>query len=240
MSTILYDLPTREKTAWSLNPWKTRMTLNYKKIDYQTEWVEYPDLQPTLSSYGIPPNDHNDPSYLVDYTSPAIRFEDGAYAMDSWIIAQELEKRYPSPSLHLDDPVVEEVRSSIKSVDNPIRGAIIPRVARYLLPDRSREYFERTRAVRLGIPLSQFEKEKGGEQIWEDVKVPAQKFAEVLKRNGGPFFLGEEVSYADFIFVSFLHFLKMANADAFERFLALDPAFPAVYEACKPWLAKND
>ncbi|PSN72789.1 hypothetical protein BS50DRAFT_568392 [Corynespora cassiicola Philippines] len=48
---ILYDIPSKEpKTCWSLNPWKPRLILNYKGIDYKTEWVEYPDLAPYFKS----------------------------------------------------------------------------------------------------------------------------------------------------------------------------------------------
>lgn len=62
---ILYDLPSQQGTSWSLNPWKSkqyntlpsvvlmttaRMILNYKDIDYKTEWIEYPDLAPTFKS----------------------------------------------------------------------------------------------------------------------------------------------------------------------------------------------
>ena len=40
------------------------------------------------------------------------------------------------------------------------------------------------------MPLEQLEKEKGSEQNWVDVKGPAGEMAELLKKNGGPFFLG--------------------------------------------------
>ncbi|KAK5457229.1 hypothetical protein LTS15_005010 [Exophiala xenobiotica] len=43
---ILYDLPSKQGKSWSLNPWKTRLVLNYKSIPYKTEWTEYPDLKP--------------------------------------------------------------------------------------------------------------------------------------------------------------------------------------------------
>jgi hypothetical protein len=65
---VLYDLPSQQGVAWSLNPWKSapinpnpqynntntqkaRMVLNYKKIPYTTEWVEYPDLEPKVSHF---------------------------------------------------------------------------------------------------------------------------------------------------------------------------------------------
>jgi hypothetical protein len=63
--TILYDLPSKQGTAWSLNPWKSkhslnpsravlteaaRLILNFKGIDYKTEWVEFPDIEPKMKS----------------------------------------------------------------------------------------------------------------------------------------------------------------------------------------------
>lgn len=46
------------------------MVLNYKKLPYRTEWVEYPDLRPTLSKL-VPAREGVD--YSTDeYTSPAV------------------------------------------------------------------------------------------------------------------------------------------------------------------------
>jgi hypothetical protein len=40
------------------------MVLNFKGIDYKTEWVEYPDLMPTLKGIGLDPNDPNSTGYV--------------------------------------------------------------------------------------------------------------------------------------------------------------------------------
>lgn len=249
------------------------MVLNYKGIDYKTEWIEYPDLASTFKSFGLPPNDPSGPGFFMPYTAPAIRFEDGKVMMDSWQQAHgnwmildllsndpnatiEIERRYPSPSLHLDDPIVVKVRDELPSITGPLTPEIIPKVSRNLLNKPSYDYYERTRNVRFGMPLRQFEQEKGGEQVWEAVKQPAKEFADLLNKNGGPFFKGEtgknaslkyadkadhlEVTYADFIFVSFLQFLKRVDEVLFKRFLDLDPAFPKIYDASKEWLQKED
>lgn len=50
----------------------------------------------------------------------------------------------------------------------------------------------------------------------------------------------QAVSYADFIFVSLLQFLKRVDDSVFQRYLALDPTFPKIYEASKQWLQKED
>lgn len=65
---ILFDLPTKApRKAWSLNPWKctatlsctaklnadyplARLVLNYKGIDYETEWTAYPDIAPKFKA----------------------------------------------------------------------------------------------------------------------------------------------------------------------------------------------
>ena len=47
-------------------------------------------------------------------------------------------------------------------------------------------------------------------------------------------------SYADLIFVSFLHFLKRVDIALFDRFVSIDPTFSRVYDASKEWLKKDD
>ncbi|KAL6703278.1 hypothetical protein ACN47E_010066 [Coniothyrium glycines] len=235
---VLYDLPSVQGTAWSLNPWKTRMILNYKGIDYQTDWVEYPDLAPKFESWGIPPNPKDAPGYFADYSSPAIKYDDGTLAMDSWPIALELEKRYPSPSLHLDNPIVLHMRDHTALMMRPIFNRLAARIP-LILPERSAEYFHETREKIFGKSVEQLEAE-AKESDWASILDEVKRTGDLLRKNDGPFFLGETVSYADFIFVSMLQFFKRINNDVFERFIALDPAFPKVFEACKPWLAKED
>jgi hypothetical protein len=168
-----------------------RMILNLKGIDYKTEWVEYPDLVPTLKAAGLPPNDPSSHGYFMDYTSPAIRLADGTYMMDSWKIAHALEERYPSPPLHLDKPIVEKIANQIGVMRKPIEPLIIPKVPKNILNKVSADYFELTREERYGKPLSLLESEDGGEKCWEGAKKPIQEAADLLNENGGPYFLGE-------------------------------------------------
>ncbi|PVI04228.1 hypothetical protein DM02DRAFT_611662 [Periconia macrospinosa] len=212
------------------------MILNYKGIDYKTEWVEYPDLVSKFKGFGLPPNDKNAPGYFTDYSSPAVKYEDGTYDMDSWLIAQSLERRYPEPSLHLDDPITVKIRDAISSLMDPLVPHVIPKVV-YLLNKPSADYFNETREKSFGAPLSAVE-QSANEEHWEKAKAPAKEVGDLLREHEGPFFLGDKVSYADFIFVSFLHFLKRVDKDntLFERYLALDPTFPKIYNASKQWL----
>ncbi|KNG51284.1 glutathione s-transferase [Stemphylium lycopersici] len=237
---VFFDLPSKQGISWSLNPWKTRMVLNYKKIPYTTEWVEYPDLAPKFKALGIPPNPKDAPGYFTDYSSPAIKYADGNYGMDSWPIAHSLEKQYPSPSLHLDDPIVVKIRDHMSVMMWPLVPLLMPRVPVVLLNKPSADYFFESRAKIFGKPLEEMEKGADVEQCWEGARAPAKEVGDLLRKNGGPFFLGETVSYADLIFVSMLQFLQCINEDTFKRFLAMDDTFPKIYDASKQWLEKQD
>lgn len=46
-------------------------------------------------------------------------------------------------------------------------------------------------------------------------------------------------SYADFIVISLMHFIKRINEKQFDRMMATDPAFTELYTACDKWLAKD-
>lgn len=62
----LYDLPSKDPCrTWSLNPWKTRLILNYKEIEYDTEWTEYPDVAPKFKALWV----SLDLSFLVRLTN---------------------------------------------------------------------------------------------------------------------------------------------------------------------------
>lgn len=47
---VLYDIPSLKGTCMSHNVWKARLVLNYKQIPYRTEWLQHPQIEPTLKS----------------------------------------------------------------------------------------------------------------------------------------------------------------------------------------------
>lgn len=71
---------------------------------------------------------------------------------------------------------------------------LIPKVPS-LLPKRSAEYFYETREKLFGAPLQEVERERATEECWEKAKAPAKEFGDLLRKNGGPFFLGETGEY---------------------------------------------
>ena len=111
--------------------------------------------------------------------------------MDSRKIADVLEKKHPSPSLHLDSPILKKVEELAPQCVMPLGPVFIPRVPRFMLNSRSAEYFERTREARFGMSLSQLEKEKGGESAWKAAEPKWKELGTLLKAEGGPFFMGK-------------------------------------------------
>ncbi|OAP59645.1 hypothetical protein AYL99_06943 [Fonsecaea erecta] len=232
---ILYDLPSKGGTAWSLNPWKTRLALNYKGIPYKTEWVEYPDLKPTFTKFGIPPNS----SGPYEYTSPTVRLPSGEYVMESRAIIDKLEQLKPSPSLHLDSPYLARIEQLLPNVINSVRAIFMPLVPKVYLNPPSYEYFVASREKAIGMTLDEYAA-KNAAQGWEDAKPLVKELAAIYAENPeGPFLMGKEVSYADFMVVGWLR--MMEGLGQLDKILAMEGGdkLKAVYEASAQWLKRD-
>jgi len=231
----LFDLPCKGRCAcWSLNPWKTRLALNYKNIDYETFWVEYPNVAPTLKDHLSPNQGPAKP-----YTIPSVRFSSGDYIMESKAIVTRLERDHPSPSLHLDSPVLKQVEQMLPKILEPLRAIWMP-VVPNILNEPSREYFERTRAETLGKSLQEYAKTDGGEEAWVEALPGLKELGELIKKEGGPFVMGDTPSYADFVIVGMIHFFKVVDEDIYNRVVKAEPEFGKLYDACKQWLDRDD
>ena len=139
-----------------------------------------------MKSFGLPPNENGTP-----YTIPTIRDANGRYIMDSRKIADELEKQYPEPSLHLDAPILPKVQAAVENLFKSLAPAMLPQVPRTFLNAASVQYFERTREAMYGMPLSQLEKVAGGDKAWQKAEPIFKEVGDWLRANGGPFFLGQ-------------------------------------------------
>ncbi|OQN96732.1 hypothetical protein B0A48_17156 [Cryoendolithus antarcticus] len=237
---ILYDLPSRTGTCWSLNPWKTRAALNFKALPYTTEWTEYPDLEPKFKSFSIPPNPAGS---LAAYSSPAVRMPDGTYIMDSRAIADALEKLHPEPSLHLESECVEKVQKLVLELWDALRPIAMPRIPTTVLSPASAEYFERTRAVRFGMTLTELGKsDQAGPKAWENARSGIAAMKAVLEEHKGPYVLGKEASYGDLIWAGFWHMMSRLSEDRdlIEGFRKQGgDVFDRHFDACKQWYEKD-
>ncbi|KAK3309432.1 uncharacterized protein B0T15DRAFT_515476 [Chaetomium strumarium] len=237
---VFFDLRSKEpNSCWSLNPWKTRLLLNYKGLDYRTEWLEYPELKGRFEKH-VPAQEGSMP-----YTIPTILLpSSGEYVMDSKKIAQRLESLHPSPPLHLDAPVLAKLEEILSQrFFPPLRPILLDRVPKRILSDASIPYWVRTRSAMVGKPLDEFCAEHTHEECFAKAEPAIREVTALLVENeAGPFFLGEEVSYVDFVWAGNLYFWQRNGEDVFEELLRRSgnaEAHRKLLEGVAPW-AKRD
>jgi glutathione S-transferase len=202
-------------------------------------------MAPYFSTLGIPPATGPNVTSPTGYSSPTIRLPSGEFVMDSRAIANVLEELQPLPSLRLDSGYIERVQEAVASVQKALTPIAIPRVPEMLLNPESDEYFRRTRKERFGVELVDLAKgEEAGEKAWEGAEGGLKELGKILGENGGdgPFVLGGEASYADFVLAGFWAFLKKLDqgGDLFGRIMGVDEAFGRHWEACQPFLERDD
>lgn len=98
-SIVFYDIAMRppvEKNCCGVNPWKTRLALNFKGVPYSTSWVPLPDIAKVRSSLKVPPcrkfadgSDFFTLPIIEDHTT-------NSSVGDSFDIAVYLQKTYPN------------------------------------------------------------------------------------------------------------------------------------------------
>ncbi|KAI0975244.1 putative glutathione S-transferase [Xylaria arbuscula] len=236
---VFYDLPSKDPNhAWSLNTWRTRLVLNYKGLDYETKWLEYPEIKPTLQPH-FPDK--------KEFTVPTIKLPDGTWIMDSKLIVEELEKRYPSPSLpvDLDSPLYKRYIDQLAPLFNDaLRPIFILGVPTRLLKEVNNDHWHKTRAEWCGKPLEQYVRENSAEDAYKAAAPHIQSISALLRENDkGAFFLGDTVSYLDFVHAAFLIMFRQLGEDIFQPLLEAsgDPELHLKFlEALKPWTERDD
>lgn len=213
--------------------------MNFKGTPYKTEWVEYPDITPKFKGLGIKPYDENPP-----YAIPAAQMQDGTHVMESFAIAQALEKAQPEPSLRLDKTYVDRMQDAVMKVFIPLVPIVLPRVPELLLNETSAEYFLRTREARFGVSLPDLAKSERATKAWDELEAGSglkDLKALLYEDESGPYVFGKEASYTDLVLAGLWVFLKkLDKGDVFDRILGYDEAFRGHYEACLKYLERDD
>ncbi|KAK4672229.1 hypothetical protein QC763_101290 [Podospora pseudopauciseta] len=236
---ILFDLPSQPPCkAWSLNPWKTRLLLNFKNIPYKTEWLEYPDIAPRLSPH-LPPNEEGSA-----YTIPTVILPSGKYVTDSKVIAEQLQALYPTPHIDLASPYQAKMEELMPQLMKSFRPVYLPLIPKSLLNEKSRPYWYDTRGKLLGMEVDDFGRENGGEKTWGKVEPVVKAVTALMKENpNGPFFEGKQVVYADLVWGAFLIFLKRMGQGVFDEMLKRSgdkAVHEALLEGLEKWTDRDD
>ncbi|KAJ1307246.1 hypothetical protein OPQ81_001359 [Rhizoctonia solani] len=212
---IFYDLVDANGKSWSPNPYKTRLSLNYKGIPYRTEYIAFPDIEPRMKELGLPPFSATFPYYTLPVIADPSSDPNGkpTYVADSFKIALYLDKTYPAPqypsifapgTAGLQHMFISNYRTSVAA---PIYLLIHPQVPR-ILDARSAEYMRRTRGARL-TPLSESE----AAEKWKEAREIFSGLAQSLALNDetgavGPFMMGDRVSFVDFALAGAIYWIR--------------------------------
>ena len=264
---ILYDVPCKTgNVCWSPNVWKSkfsmlfywysktrtetycdnlaRIVLNYKNIPYETEWVDFPDIKPLLQSYGVHPKIAEALGAVLDiqYTLPTIRLPNQTFVMDSATIAARVEDIYPEPSLHLELHLHEKVQAILPKIARPLLPELMPKIRDNLVTEHGTKHWVGARENLFGMSIDEFCRTRGGEQAWVAAKPgldELKQFVRSYKNDNGPFVLGSEVSYADFVIAALLISVKGAGQDVLDNVIGGDEGLMALWDACQPWLKRD-
>ncbi|KAI5865805.1 putative glutathione S-transferase [Durotheca rogersii] len=239
---VLFDLPSRAPNkCWSLNPWKTRLLLNYKGLPYRTEWVEYPDIKPRFK-------DHF-PADTEKYTIPTAILADGSWVMDSAAIAERVEAQHPTPAARIDSPYVARVVAELAPAMGALVPVYLPAVHANVLTAASQPYFRATREATFGAALEDVAAGVApgtpGRAAVLAAAAPHLRAVSALLREdpAGPFFEGARPSYADFVWAGHLLFARQLAGGIFEDVLAAtgdEEVHRSLLDAVKPWSDRDD
>ena len=186
----------------------------------------------------LPPNEKG-----TEYTIPTVKLSDGTWMMDSYKIAAALDKLHPSPPLDLHSPY----QAKVEQIGAKITASIVPlcysRVPVNVLNEASVDYWYTTRRQRLGMTVQEYEEKNGGEAAYAGAEPYIKQMTELLKENEGPFFMGSQVTYADFEWVALLVFFKRVDEAIFTEVMKRtgdEAVHNLLLDACAPWLKRND
>ncbi|KIL63379.1 hypothetical protein M378DRAFT_127830 [Amanita muscaria Koide BX008] len=207
---VLYDIPSKQPgISWNPNILKARLTLNYKRIPYRTEWVECPDIESKCKEIGIP-STRTKPDGSPMYTLPAIWDPATKTGVaESYLIAKYLDKTYP------DTPPV--LFDGIEEYDDVINGSpempelkplvrFIVAAVPFLLNPVSSEYYIRTKEAFLGIKWTDMmPKGQEKEEAWRSIKKGFDIIADSLQKKGKLLGHAEQLSYLDVVLGARVH-----------------------------------
>lgn len=169
---IFYDIPsTVPGKAWSCNTWKTRFTLNYKGIPYRTEWIEYPEIAPLLTSLGV---EANPPPTPFPFTLPAIYDPRTRIAMmDSIKIARYLDETYPDTPVLLPPETRVFQHAFQDALSSAVHAKLIPLLICACvtkLNPPSEAYFREAREITFGCKVEELSPPEKRPEQWAVVE----------------------------------------------------------------------
>ncbi|KAG9120226.1 hypothetical protein FRC07_004364 [Ceratobasidium sp. 392] len=216
---IFYDIVAKDGEYWTPNPYKTRLSLDYKGLPYRVKYLKIEDVEPTMKAMGIPPTSTTSfPNYTLPMIVDPSNDPNGepTYVSDSFKIAIYLDEKYPAPKYPTTLPPETRALQKIfvesyfpTTLFGPMFPVIGPRVPG-ILDERSREYMYRSRGGKDKFDrLSDIEEA----QQFALAKEKWGEFAQVFDLTGGPWVMGDKPMFADFVIGCAFSFWRKVDSD---------------------------
>ncbi|KAF9322002.1 hypothetical protein BG006_002500 [Podila minutissima] len=241
---VFYDIAMRppvSETCCSPNPWKSRYALNFKKVPYSTSWIQQPDIAKVRPALGVPAGrkfaDGSDFHTLPILSDPAHI----AIVGDSFDIAVYLQKTYPDsgsgdlfPPQKLDYVFPYDLAMLV-----PLSERNDSEFSEYNMFNMNVDaaFTMHTLLMAHGLPFDPATEDIARAEFvrrvhvasWNDLTVHGEEreklkrsfcdtlagLADLLKREpSGPFLLGTQPSYADFIVGGWLKMMQVTLPEA--------------------------
>ncbi|KAF8638631.1 hypothetical protein AX17_002056 [Amanita inopinata Kibby_2008] len=240
----LYDLKGASEHSWAPNIWKIRFILNYKRLPYQTVWVEFHEVETQLRAMGAPPSafrgDRRPVYSLPVLVDPARNPRSPEIISNPNSIAEYLETAYPAR------PVYPEGSRAVQTLFvHYIQEVFVKPLLPIMVP-LSHPQLRSAPGNHAGItpPLSVAGMLAGPqwEQAWRQVKEQFDFLAMVLDKNSadgeGTVAQGRELSYADFALCSVLIWIRrMAARDVWAQIRTWNGGrWGKLYERCRDYM----
>ncbi|KAG2147461.1 uncharacterized protein EDB93DRAFT_1250605 [Suillus bovinus] len=202
---IFYDVSSIvQGKSWFVGTIQTRYCLTFKRLPFQTVWLEYTEIKPFYEQHSLAPfatrNVNGTP--ITIHTLPVIMDPNtNRWIKDTFEIAQYLDEQYPdTPKLmpHNTAALIHVFHTAFyQAIKNTILLACF-KSAQKLKPE-SKGYYIRTRVERFDIPWMHFASIKIRVAQWNALRTGYNIIDGWYAMSRGQFLLGDTPCFADFI-----------------------------------------
>jgi len=207
---VFYDISIASdhnpRKIWSPSTWKIRYALNIKKLEFDTVWLEFHEVEPTIAKLGGKPTTTK-PDGTPWYTLPVIYDPSTKQVTsNSREIAEYLDKQYPTTQKLLLDPTFETewegvvLTNVIKTFPSSTFMVLYNRVS---VP--AAQHIRRIREAQLGKRLEDVSTEEAVYQQWQGFEKGFTNLSEFYKKAGATFLSkGDAPMWADLVVASWV------------------------------------
>lgn len=207
MTIKLYELRGKDpKFLWSSNPWKARMCLNLKGIEFESIPLTYPEIHAKLPNVL-----HKDKGCTVP-----VLVDDENVIQDSFEIAQYVDNKFPGASIFQGNIALHEfIYNWFAEIKGTLFKLVILDIADKL-DDESKKYYIKKNTALYGDLETAALKDRDENVKW--IQKNLNLLLGNLKKN--VFLSGETTGWTDITLASFLYMIKLANEDVFNEVTA--------------------